>query len=172
MHNLMMGKSRVASVIPVLFLVGKCYPGDVPDRFFESYVFEHPIFWKIRFHGRCPKSQCQYDVLELGCVRWWYPAADFRFAQQRAWQPFNLRSRKSPRWNAPKQNYSEQGSQACISKLWLRVIHGSWCTVHDGLCIMPVTRRVLHDTSRTMNVASVRMHATRCISHTAWCILW
>ena len=69
MHIVMVGKSRVASVIPVLFLVGKCYPGDVPDSFFESYVFEHPIFAKIRIQGRCPKSQCQYDVLELGCVR-------------------------------------------------------------------------------------------------------
>ena len=162
----MMGKSRADCVIPVLFLVGKCYPGEVPDSFLKV-MFSSSLFW-----GKSGSSEGVRKV-NVGVTSRNLVVFDCDIMRSTS----NCLSNEHDNHRIfdhagvldgllPSKTTANQVSQMCISKLWLRVIHGSWCTVHDGLCIMLVTRRMLHDTSRTMNVASGRMHETRCISHT------
>ena len=124
-YSFMMGKSRADCVIPVLFLVAKCYPGEVPDSFLKVMFSSSPFLGKSGSSEGVRKvnvgvTSRNLVVFDCDIMRSTSNCLSNEHDNHRIFDHAGVLDGM-----LPSKTTANQVSQTCISKLWLRVIHVS-----------------------------------------------
>ena len=114
--RLMVGNLRTAGVIPVLFLGGKRYPGDIPDSFSKDMFSIPPFFGKPSFiegfhRVSVPVTSCNWLVFDCDIM---HPPA--RFFSNRRDQHWIFDHTGAPSGKFQCKSTPNQSSQVYISK--------------------------------------------------------